>query len=226
QLPGLKVEGVFSHFSVSDDLHAEHLAYTQKQIALYDEVLALLAQAGIPKQITHLQNTYGILNYPHLPYDYVRPGLLHLGLTSHKDLAVNHPLDLQPIMECKAQITLVKTIHSGSSVSYGRNFVAHHDMQVATVSIGYGDGYPRILSNTNTQVLVHGVLCPVIGNVCMDQIVIDVSKVACAVEDVVTLFGVDEGVELPIDQISHKAQTINNDTLCMLNARLPRTYKR
>ncbi|MGL5978592.1 MAG: alanine racemase [Erysipelotrichaceae bacterium] len=225
QLEHLHVEGVFSHFSVSDDLAEENIAYTRNQIVLYEEVLAMLAAHQIPKQITHLQNSYGILNYPELSYDYVRPGLLHLGLTSDIDIPIQHPVNFQPIMEGKAMVTMVKEVRAGSSISYGRNFIAPDTMQVATLGIGYGDGYPRSMSNKGAHVLLHGVYCEVIGNICMDQILIDARGVKVQVEDVVTLFGQEGTHSLPIDQIAQKANTINNDILCMLNTRLPRYYK-
>lgn len=225
-LDHLQVEGVFSHFAVSDDLAMDRIAFTQKQIELYDEVIEIIIAAGHKKPMTHLQNSYGILNYPELPYDYVRPGLLHLGVTSDCAVAVHHPLDLQPVLSLKAQISMIKTIEPGSSVSYGCNFIAHHPMKVATVGIGYGDGYPRALSNTFTKVIINGHYCHVIGNICMDQIMIDVTHVECCVEDEVILIGAADHLEVPIDQISEKTKTINNDVLCQLNTRLPRFYKK
>lgn len=224
RLSNLIVEGIFSHFAVSDDLDNLTLAYTENQILLFDELLAKVKRKGYTIGITHLQNTYGILNYANLKYDYVRPGLLHLGLTSDSSIDVRFPLNLQPILSLKTQITRLKTITKGSSVSYGCNYVAKEDTKVATLSIGYGDGLSRALSNKQASVIVNDVQCEIIGNICMDQIMIDVTKVNCNVDDEVIVIGSSLTKEIEIDDLARCTNTINNDILCQLNTRLERFY--
>lgn len=226
-LPHIQTEGIFSHFSVSDSLDsAADLAFTKQQIADYDRVLKELKAAGIEPGITHLQNSYGIMNYPKLNYDYVRPGLLHLGVTADDSILTNQKPNFHPIMTWKANISYVREVESGCSVSYGRNYITKKRMRIATVSCGYADGYPRLVSNCGKQVLVHEQRCEIIGNICMDQLMIDVSRVEnVKAGDEVVLFGYDHDTLLPVDELSRCAHTINNEALCWLSARVPRIYK-
>lgn len=226
-LPHLHIAGIFSHFSVSDECTKEaEVAFTRRQIACFDALLAELKAAGINPGLTHLQNSYGIINYPELHYDYVRPGLLHLGVTSDDQLeTLRHP-DFHPIMTWKARVAYVKEIPAASSVSYGRHFQAPSAMRIATVSCGYADGYPRIASNQGQEVLIHGQRATIIGNVCMDQMMVDVSRIDGVKEgDEVVLFGYDHGAYLAVDELSRVCHTINNETLCRLSHRVARVYR-
>ncbi|MCI9523882.1 MAG: alanine racemase [Erysipelotrichaceae bacterium] len=226
-LPHIRVQGIFSHFSVSDDItHQENLTFTNHQIALFDLVLQKLKQAGIEPGITHLQNSYGILNYPHLSYDYVRPGLLHLGVTSDDALATIAKPDFRPVMTWKASISYVKWIEAGCDVSYGRTYTAKERIKVATVCVGYADGYPRMVSNMHKHVLIHGQRAEIIGRICMDQMMIDVSAITdVKTGDEVVLFGYDNDVLLSVDELSRACHTINNETLCWLSERVQRIYR-
>lgn len=226
-LEHIQTEGIFSHFSVSDVLDkSEDIAFTKHQIELYDRVLSELRAAGIKPGITHLQNSYGIINYPDLHYDYVRPGLLHLGVGSDDTLKTTQHPDLWPIMTWKASISYVREVEKGNSVSYGRHYCTPKRTRIATISCGYADGYPRIVSNTGKEVLVHGQRAMIIGNVCMDQMMIDVSEIDdVKAGDEVVLFGYDNDVLLSVDDLSRHAHTINNETLCLITARVPRIYK-
>lgn len=222
----IKVTGIFSHFSVSDALDEENVAFTTNQIQLYDRVLKDLADAGFEPGIRHIQNSYGILNYPDLAYDYVRPGLLYMGVTCDDSVAIKTNPDFQPIMELKANVTLVKTIQPGVSVSYGRHFTSDKVRTIASVSIGYADGFPRIVSNKFMKVLIHGQIAHIVGNICMDQLMIDVTGIEGVQEgDVVTFFGHDQDAFLSVDELTRLAQTINNETFCWFSARVPRIYK-
>lgn len=226
QMKHLNTCGIFSHFSVSDGLDEDNKAFTSKQIALFDRVLNDLEMAGIDVGTRHLQNSYGILNYPELSYDYARPGLLWMGVTSDDHIAIHTNPDFKPVMEWKANVSLVKTIQKGVDVSYGRHYHADGKRRIATLSIGYADGYPRLVSNHGAQVLIHGQRAPIVGNICMDQMMIDVTDIDDVKEgDVVTLFGVDHGAILTIDELSRLAGTINNETFCRISARVPRIYK-
>lgn len=227
QLSNLHVEGIFSHFSVSDSLDKEaDVVFTQHQIQYFDQVLKEVKEAGFQPGVTHLQNSYGILNYPDLAYDYVRPGLLHLGVTSDDAVSTKQQPNFLPIMTWKANVSYVKDIETGSCVSYGRHFTAKQTMRIATIACGYADGFPRSVSNQGCHVLLHGQKVEIVGNVCMDQMMIDVSNVDDVKEgDEVVLFGYDKDVLLPVDELSRACHTINNETLCWISARVPRLYK-
>lgn len=225
QLPHLKVEGMFSHFSVADEVgKKEHLAYTRSQIKQFQQVEQDLKNAGINPGYLHIQNSYGIVNYPELNYDFVRPGIILCGVSSDSHLTTLHEIDLQPVLELKANVSRVKEVKSGSSISYGRNYRSSDNRKIATISIGYADGLSRNL-NGLARVLIHGEYAPIVGNICMDQCMIDVTNILDVKEgDVVTLIGKDGNHELTIDEMSHHLHTINNATLCMFTTRLPRIY--
>ncbi len=223
QLDHLAVEGIFSHFSVADELDDENLKYTAHQIELFEKVLERLKEEGIKPGKTHIQNSYGILNYQ-LHYDYVRPGLLILGVTSDDAIEIRSNPDFIPALSWYAN---VKTVQPNSSISYGRHYIAKSERKIATVSVGYADGVPREASNSGMEVLVHGKRCTIVGNICMDQMMIDVSNVDDVCEgDVVTLVGRDGDEQVKIDEWSRKVPTINNDMLCRISARVPRFYSR
>lgn len=226
-LPQIRVDGIFSHFSVSDECErAEDIAYTKEQIRCFDELLAELRSEGINPGLTHLQNSYGIINYPDLHYDYVRPGLLHLGVTSDDQIVTRRHPHFHPIMTWKARVAYVKTIEQNSDVSYGRHFTAPAAMRIATVTCGYADGYPRIASNQGQEVLIHGQRAEIIGNICMDQMMVNVSHIDGVKEgDEVVLFGYDHGAFLPVDELSRVTHSINNETLCRLSRRVARIYR-
>lgn len=219
----LLVEGIFSHFPVSDDLQQEATSFTQHQIELFNECVNKLRDEGIDVGLRHIQNSYGILNYQDLGMDYCRPGLLYMGVTSDSSIAIKSQPDFIPILRWKANVSVVKTIQAGMSVSYGRHFIAQKPTKIATLSVGYADGLPRALSNLGIQVLVHGRACPIVGNICMDQCMVDVSAVKSVHQgDEVTIVGPG----MPVDRLSQALHTINNETLCRLAARLPRLQDR
>ncbi|WP_308585565.1 alanine racemase [uncultured Holdemanella sp.] len=223
RMENLCVEGIFSHFPVSDCLDKDCTEFTTQQIHLFDEVVDLLKKQGIDPGIRHIQNSYGILNYPELEYEYCRPGLLYMGVTSDDHIDIKTNPDFIPIMSMYANISLVKWIYPGQSVSYGRHFVAEKPTKVATMSIGYADGLPRLLSNQGFEVLVHGKRCKLIGNLCMDQCMIDVTDVEDVKEgDVVCIVGHQGNEVVTVDQISRTAKTINNETLTSISSRVPR----
>lgn len=228
QLKNLHVTGIFSHFSVSDSLDDEDdLAFTAHQIELYERVLQDLRSVGLDYGLTHIQNSYGILNYPHLSYDYVRPGLLFLGCTSDDAIGIRTKPDFHPIMSLKASVSLVKEVEAGASISYGRHHRCKAVSQTATLSIGYADGIPRFISNRGGYVLIHDQKAPILGNVCMDQMIVDVTGIPDVKEgDTAVIFGRDHHEVITVDQLSRLSQTINNETFCRISARVPRIYKK
>lgn len=227
QMKHLQVEGIFSHFPVSDDLKQESASFTQMQIRLFEEVCENLRKEGIKPGVRHIQNSYGILNYGDLKMDYCRPGLLYMGVTSDDEIPIASKPDFIPILSWYANVSLVKWIQKGQSVSYGRHFIASKPTKVATVSVGYADGLHRLVSNTGLNVLIHGQKCPIIGNICMDQCMVDVTQVDNVKEgDVVVLVGKQGDKQVTIDEISRKSHTINNETLSDIAARVPRLKRR
>lgn len=227
RLSNVRVEGIFSHFPVSDELIEDSESFTRHQIELFDEVLANLKANQIDAGLRHIQNSYGILNYGDLGYDYCRPGLLYMGVTSDDSVQIKSNPDFKPILSVYANISVVKWIQPGQTVGYGRHFVAEKPTKIATMAIGYADGLPRLVSNQGLEVLVHGKRCPIVGNVCMDQCMIDVTDVENVQEgDVVCLVGQQGEERVTIDEISRKAHTINNETLSAIAARIPRLEKR
>lgn len=220
----LEVEGIFSHYSVADELDDVNLAYTNHQTELFEEVLQRLEKDGIPVGKKHIQNSYGVLNF-RMNYDYVRPGLLILGVTSDDSIAIHSNPDFIPALSWKANISYVKKVKKGSSISYGRHYICESDRVIATCSIGYADGVPRNASNCGMEVLVHGKRCKIVGNICMDQMMVDVSEIDDVSEgDVITLVGKENDEQIKIDEWSRCVHTINNDMLCRITSRVPRFY--
>lgn len=222
-LPHLSVEGIFSHFPVSDDLGEEPVSFTRRQIDWFEKAIRTVEEAGYNPGLRHIQNSYGILNYGDLGCDYARPGLLYLGVTQDDSIPIASQPDFIPVLSWKTKVTLVKEIPAGASVSYGRNFIAETPRTIASLSVGYADGLSRACSNKNLEFLVRGHRAPVVGNICMDQCMIDVTGIEGVQEgDIVTLVGQDGEETVTVDEMSRKAGTINNETLTRITSRVPR----
>lgn len=228
KLDNIQATGIFSHFSVSDSLDKEDdIVYTKHQIELFESVLNDIKSAGYDYGIRHIHNSYGCLNYFDLQYEYARPGIILLGNTSNDQDRLIQPIDLKPSLEWKANITLVKTLKKGSYLSYGRNYQAKKDMKVASLSVGYADGINRNASHHHAHVLIDGKRCEIIGNICMDQCLVDVSEVENVKEgDIATIVGKDKDEVVRIDELSRAANTINNESFTLISKRVPRFYKR
>ena len=172
----------------------------------------------------HCCNSGAILDYPGFSLDMVRPGIIQYGLLPSGDM--RHPLPLRPAMALRSVISHKKSIAAGTTVSYGRTFRAERDMVLATVPIGYADGYPRRLSG-QADVLVNGRRAPIVGRICMDQMMIDVTGIEqVRPGQTVTLFGEDHGSVLPVEELAEKAGTIAYETICLIGKRVPRIYLR
>lgn len=228
KLDNIQATGIFSHFSVSDSLDKEDdIVYTKHQIELFERVLNDIKSAGYDYGIRHIHNSYGCLNYFDLQYEYARPGIILLGNTSNDHDRLIQPIDLKPSLEWKANITLVKTLKKGSYLSYGRNYQAKKDMKVASLSVGYADGINRNASHHHAHVLIDGKRCEIIGNICMDQCLVDVSEVENVKEgDIAIIVGKDKDEVIRIDELSRAANTINNESFTLISKRVPRFYKR
>jgi len=216
----LVINGIFSHLSVSDSLNEEDVTYTQLQISRFFDTIAYLKSKGYPTGKLHIQASYGIINYPDLPCDYARAGIALYGVLSSND-KTHSELDLLPAISVRARVAMVKQIASGESVSYGKLFTAKATMKIAIVTIGYADGIQKNLYQANPYVLIHTQRAPIIGRICMDQLIIDVTNIA-AVEpnDIVTLIGLDGMEQIRCEDFAEQCGTITNEILSRLGSRL------
>lgn len=216
----IDVLGIFSHLSVSDSNDQENIDFTKMQISRFNDLIKKLKTDMIDVGKTHLQSSYGILNYPELEYDYVRPGIIMYGIHSEKNMTTKVKLNIKPVLSLKAKITDVKEINENDSVSYGRKYIALQREKIASVSIGYADGYPRNLSCKNVSVLINNHYAQVIGRICMDQLIIKINNLDVKQGDIVTLIG--ESEKISAETIANCSDTITNELLSRLGERLSR----
>lgn len=215
----LKIKGIYTHLCVSDRINESDTEFTYGQINRYYELLDGLKEKGLAIPKTHIQSSYGILNYPELHCDYARIGIALYGVLSMPG-EVRCPLDLQAVLSLKSKVALVRTVLSGESVGYGRSFTAEHDMKIAVISIGYADGYPRNLSGTG-HVLIRGKKVSIVGRICMDQLTVDVTEAPEICRgDIVTLIGRDDADIITAEEVATSSETITNEILCRLGHRL------
>ncbi len=217
KLKGITIEGMFTHFSVSDD-GKDGEAYTKEQFDRFKFVIDKVRISGIDVPLCHCCNSGAIIDYPEMNLDMVRAGIILYGLSPSSK--TKNKLNLKPAMKLKTVISLLKYIEPGSAVSYGRTFISDKKIKVATVPIGYADGYSRAFSN-KSQMIVCNKRVNVIGRVCMDQLILDVSDVSDIHEgSIVTVFG----DELTVDELANIANTINYEIVCLVGKRVPRIY--
>lgn len=211
-------EGIFTHFATSDLDNDEDGAHTKKQFELFEESIKKLEDKGVSFELRHCANSAATLNNPEYQLDMVRPGIIMYGLnpSSHFD-----KFDLKPAFKLKSIVSMIKTIQKGTTISYGKTFVAQKQMKVATIPVGYADGYPRSLSNKGF-VMINGKKAKILGRVCMDQMIVDITEIDnVKVGQNVLLFG---DKDLTIDDFSALCQTINYETVCVIGKRVPRVY--
>lgn len=222
-LDGLSVEGIFTHFAVSDEKE-EGREYTEHQIECFKYVINSLKENGIDtdKIICHCSNSAAIMDYPQAHINMVRAGIILYGLAPSGKL--KGQLDLQPAMEIKSVVAHIKEIEEGATVSYGRTFTADKRLKIATVPIGYADGYIRNLAN-DAYMIVGGKKAKVVGRICMDQCMIDVTGIDnIKVGDVVTVVGRVGDTEISTDDVASWTGTINYEVVCLVGKRVPRVY--
>ena len=222
QLPGLHPEGIFTHFAVSDEGKAGD-AFTMQQFGCFKEMIESLLREDIDFEVRHCANSAAVFDYPLSHLDMVRAGIVIYGLYPSEEL--RHKPDLTPVLSLRSVVSHVKTVKPGATISYGRKFTAQKEMKVATVPVGYADGYPRILSAKGAQVLIGGKRCPILGRVCMDQLMADVSALPdVKVGDTVTLIGRDGEEAITADELANLEGSINYEVVCGLSKRVPRVY--
>lgn len=224
RLPGLRVEGIFTHFFAADDRGAEAVHATHEQAERFLLLVKKLRRAGFTHLKTHMQSSYGIYNYPGLRCDGARAGLaLFGGLEAGRLLGAPPPL--KAALSVRARIEHVARVAAGEGVGYGPAFVARRDSRIATVSIGYGDGIPRALSHGKGRALLPGGEAPMVGLVCMDRLHIDVTDLGEVRQgETVTLLGRAGGREITVAELARRADTIPNEIFSRLGPRLARLY--
>lgn len=221
-LPHIELEGMFTHFSCADQ---EDKTYCSMQMEKYDKMTALLAERGVTIPLRHICNSAGIMEFDDHRFEMVRSGIITYGIYPSEKVKKER-LDLIPALSWKSHVIHVKEVGPGIGVSYGATYVTEKPMtRIATVSAGYADGYPRALSNQGC-VLIHGKKAPIIGRICMDQMMVDVTDIPdVQVEDVVTLVGTDGDETIMIEEIANPAARFDYEMLCDISSRVTRVYK-
>ncbi|QUO32648.1 alanine racemase [Faecalicatena sp. Marseille-Q4148] len=221
-LPHMKAEGIFTHFAKADE---EDKTYTRQQLTIFHEMTSKLKERGVTFPYEHCSNSAGIIDVREANCDLVRAGIAIYGLYPSQEVS-KKAVELKPALSLISHVEYVKTISAGTSVSYGGTFVAEKEMQIATIPVGYGDGYPRSLSN-KAYVLIHGKKAPIIGRVCMDQFMVDVTGIDnVKFGDQAVLIGTDGEETITVDQLSELADRFNYEFVCDLGKRIPRVYCR
>ncbi|MCM1055120.1 MAG: alanine racemase [Bacteroides sp.] len=211
-LSGLETEAFYFHFPAADMVEEEHREFTLKQ---YEKFRLLTDEYGLP---THCLNSGGISFYPELEGELMRPGLILYGLSANPE--AGSPLPLKQVMTLKSVVDQIKLFPKGTDIGYGRTYTTDSEQLIAVVPTGYADGYSRMLSNRG-KVLVNGVLCPIRGRVCMDQMMIDVTGANAKLGDEVLLYS-DKSKETSIEYIAKLLGTITNEVVCNVSSRVPR----
>ena len=219
--PELEVEGVFTHFAKSDETDKTSANH---QLELFQNFIdKIQTELGITIPVKHCSNSAAILEMPQANMDMVRAGITTYGLYPSEEVSKDI-VPLRAAMSLYSHIVYCKTIHAGQSVSYGGLFTATKDTRVATIPVGYGDGYPRSLSGKG-YVLIHGKKAPILGRVCMDQFMVDISEIPEAMEgDKVTLLGMDGTERITAEELGELSGRFNYEFVCDLGKRIPRVY--
>jgi alanine racemase len=216
----LKIEGVFSHFSQAESVQGD---YTQTQLHIFAQVAARLRCLLPSPPLAHLANSAATITLSEAYFDMVRPGIMLYG--AYPSLATRSQIDLRPVLSWKTRIIQLKKVPPGTSISYGQTFVTQRESLIATLPVGYADGYKRLLSNRG-QVLIKGRRAPVTGRVCMDLTMVDVTDIANVQPgDEVVLLGRQADAEITADEMAAWADTISYEIFTSISARVPRIYQ-
>ncbi len=220
KLPNLNVEGIFTHYYKAD---AKDKSLAFAQLEKYTQMLQWLEEAGVKFAIRHISNSAGIMEMPNDTYDMVRSGISTYGLYPSDEMDTELNV-LYPAMELKSHITYVKKVPAGQTIGYGATYTAPEEKIIATVGVGYADGYPRALSNQG-RMLVHGQYAPIVGRVCMDQTMIDVSHIPdVQAGDEVVLAGCQGENRISVEELANMSASFNYEFVCDVNRRVPRIF--
>ncbi|MFW6106068.1 MAG: alanine racemase [Desulfovermiculus sp.] len=220
RLPGLDFQGAYTHLAQAD---ADDTSHAQSQILCFTSLLQALAQVGLEFPVRHMANSAAVLRLPEAHFDLVRPGLMLYGLSPRpEDQAITRPL--QPAMTLKARVSQVKQVAPGFKISYGSTFIAENNTTIATIPVGYADGFFRILSNAG-HMLIHGERALIAGRICMDQTMLDVGHIPdVRPGDEVVIYGRQGNGHISVDETARRCSTINYEIVSSLMARIPRIY--
>jgi alanine racemase len=223
RLSNIRIEGVFTHFPCADN----NPCFTEEQIRLFDALILRLEKTGIEIPLRHASNSLGVINYPRGHFNLVRPGLMIYGLRPEGRLSSEGGLrpKLKPLLSLRTKIVYLKTVPKGSGISYGHTYVTPQAMRVATLPIGYGDGYPRSLSN-KASCLISGREAKIVGRICMDQLMVDVTKIKnVKIGQEAVLIGRQKDKSITVEELAKLAGTIPYEIVCNLGDRIRRIYK-
>lgn len=220
-IDGLSVEGIYTHFAVADCDDEENIIYTDNQEKFILDTYDILESQNIHLEHVHFMNSAALCYRTNPRSTLARAGIIMYGLCPNYPLAI--PNGFKPVMSLKAVVSHVKTVKKGDCISYGRTFVADHEMKIATVTIGYADGYSRLLSS-KADVLLNGKRCRITGRICMDQLMIDVTDNNAKEGDIVTLIGTDGNETITADELASLYNTIGYEVVCGISKRVPRVY--
>lgn len=221
KLDKLDIDGIYTHFAVADCNDEESIDFTDKQENFILDVNKYLIEMGLKLRHVHFANSAASCYRDSSKSTLARAGIIMYGLCPNYPIPI--PDEFEPVMALKAVISHVKTVKAGDTISYGRTFTADKDMRIATVTIGYADGYSRLLSSKG-EILVHGKRCRIVGRICMDQLMIDVSDAEAEASDIVTLIGRDGNDEITADELASLYGTIGYEVVCGISKRVPRIF--
>lgn len=222
ELPNLKIKGLFSHFSTSDE---KDKSYSYNQLNKFNWFYNKLKERGVNISIRHIANSAAVIDLPETHFEAVRPGIILYGYYPSEEVIKNN-IELKPVMSLKTNVVHIKTLPEGEYISYGRKFRTDRKTVIATLPVGYADGYTRLLFK-KAKVIIKGNLAPVVGRICMDQCMVDITDIqGVSVGDDVILMGVseDNSISMTADNIANMLETINYEVLCMIGKRIPRVY--
>ncbi len=219
KLPNIEVEGIFTHFAAADETDK---SFTHEQVKRFLWVTDALEAKGLHIKIKHVSNSAAIIDCPEYNFDMVRAGIMLYGLYPSPEVDHEH-IVLKEVMSLKAQVAQVKMVEEGEGVSYGLKYIAPKRTQIATLPIGYADGFSRGLTH-KAKGIIHGEIKPIVGRICMDQCMMEVDGLSVKVDEVVTLFGSADGKFISIDDYAEMLGTINYETVCLIGKRVPRKY--
>lgn len=223
-LPSLEIEGIFTHFATADESDKTKTYHQMQLFQEFAEQVEQEIQQKIPMK--HCSNSAGIVELPEANMDAVRAGIILYGLWPSDIVQANNRIQLKPMFTLKSRVVYVKTVPKGQEISYGGTYTTMRETKVATICIGYGDGYPRSLSNVGV-VLLQGQRVPILGRVCMDQFMIDVTdlNLPVCVGDIVTLIGKDDRECITMEELGKLSGRFNYELVCDIGKRIPRIYK-
>ena len=215
----LEITGVFSHLAIADSKDESAVEFTKEQIKQLQDCIKFLKQKGYQTGKVHIQSSYGMLNYPECNFDYARMGIFIYGIQEEE----REDFKLKPVLSLKSKIESIHKIIKEESVGYGRSYISGQAQTIAAVSIGYADGYPRALSNQDTNVILNGEYVPIVGRICMDQLMIKIpNEMKVEIGDTVTLIGKEGKKEITANELAQRSNTISYEIISRLGARLDR----